>query len=114
LTDQKNPAGSPATPPTMTTTTTTTPTPTPTTALLVLCVECGDGVEVPLPTYLDAIALVLAQRGWFMSVLTPPGQGPEVPIVVGALCMNCAPRVFPPEIMKAAEERRLKLLESSR
>lgn len=99
MTDQKNPAGT---------------TTEPTCALLVMCVECGQGVEVPLPTYRDAIVRVLAQRGWFMSVLTPPGQGPEVPIVIAALCGDCAPRVFPPEILKAAEEQRQKLLEEPR
>lgn len=83
-------------------------------ALLVMCCECGEGVEAPLPTDRDAIARVLAQRGWFMSVLTPPGQGPEVPIVVGALCASCAPRVLPPEILKVAEERRQKMLAGTR
>ena len=78
-------------------------------ALLVTCVECGEGVEVPLPTDHRAIALLLAQRGWHMSVLTPPGQGPE-PVVFGVLCNACAPKVYPPEVMKIAEERRRQLL----
>lgn len=99
MTDQKpdpqSPAKTPAEPPC---------------ALLVMCVECGEGVEVLLPTYRDAIARVLAQRGWFMSLLTPPGQGPEVPIVVGAVCASCAPTVYPPEVLKVAEAQRQKLL----
>lgn len=80
-------------------------------ALLVMCVECGDGAEVQLPTDRDAIARVLAQRAWHMSVLTPPGQ---VPIVFGAVCASCAPRVYPPEVLKIAEERRQKLLAVAR
>lgn len=79
--------------------------------LLVMCVECGQGVEAPLPTDRDALARFLAQRGWFMSVLTPPGQGPETPILFGALCGTCAPKVFPPEVLKVAEERRQKMLQ---
>jgi hypothetical protein len=82
----------------------------PTCALLVMCVECGQGAEVPLPTDRDAIARLLAKKGWFTSVLSPPGQGPEVPILIGALCASCAPTVFPPEVLKVAEERRKKIL----
>jgi hypothetical protein len=99
MTDQKNPVGTTTEPPC---------------ALLVMCVQCGQGVEVPLPTDRDTIARVLAQHGWLMSVLTPPGQGPEVPIVIGALCMSCAPNVFPPEVLKVAEERRQQLLAGTR
>jgi hypothetical protein len=77
-------------------------------ALLVMCVECGKGVEAPLPTDRDAIARLLAQQGWFTSVLSPPGQ---TPILVGALCATCAPTVFSPEALKVAEERRQKLLQ---
>ena len=82
--------------------------------LLVMCIECGQGVEVTLPTTRDAIARQLAQRGWFMSVLTPPGQGPGVPIVVATICAGCAATVYPPEVMKVAEARRLKMLELPR
>jgi hypothetical protein len=83
-------------------------------ALLVMCVECGAGAEVLLPTDRDAIALLLAQKGWFTSVLSPPGQGPEVPILIGALCASCAPTVFPPEVLRIAEERRQKMLQGTR
>ena len=79
-------------------------------ALFLMCVECGQGVEALLPIDRDGIALLLAQHAWFVSVMTPPGQGPDVPIVFGALCGQCAPKVFPPEVMKAAEERRKLLL----
>jgi hypothetical protein len=77
--------------------------------LLVMCVECGQGVEVPLPIDRDALAHLLAQRGWFTSALTPPGQGPEVPVVIGVVCASCAPNLFPPEVIRAAEERRQKM-----
>lgn len=79
-----------------------------------MCVHCGQGAEAPLPTDRDAIAYLLAQHGWFVSVLSPPGQGPEVPILIGALCASCAPAVFPAEVLKAAEERRQKLLQGAR
>lgn len=83
-------------------------------ALLVMCVECGRGAEAPLPIDRDAFAHFLAQIAWYASVLTPPGQGPEVPVVLAALCTTCAPTVFPPEVMKAAEERRRQMLQGAR
>ena len=82
--------------------------------LLVMCVECGSGIEVPLPTDRDAITRLLARHGWFMSMLSPPGQSTVSPIVVGAVCVSCAPTVYPPEVLKIAEERRLKMLETHR
>jgi hypothetical protein len=88
------------------------PQPTPKVALLVMCVECGDGVEAVLPIDHRAIELLLAQRGWHMSALTPPGQGPEVPIVLCVLCSTCAPKMFPPEGVKALEERRQRILQA--
>jgi hypothetical protein len=84
--------------------------PEPTFALWVMCVECGQGVEAPMPLDHRALSLLLAQRAWFPSVLTPPGQNPEVPILLGALCATCAPNVYPAEVLKVAEERRQKLL----
>jgi len=80
--------------------------------LLVMCAECGQGFEAPLPIDRDAFARQLARHGWFLSVLTPPGQGPEVPILFGAVCAECAPTAFPPEVLKIAEERRQMLLRS--
>jgi hypothetical protein len=79
-----------------------------------MCVQCGQGIEVLLPTNRDAIALLLAQRGWFVSILSPPKQVPEKPILFGALCTSCAPSVFPPEVLKAAEEHRQKMLQGVR
>lgn len=82
--------------------------------LLVMCVHCGQGLEAPLPTDRDALTLLLFQRGWFVSMLSPPGQGPEVPILFGALCATCAPTVFPPPVLKAAEEHRKMMLQGVR
>lgn len=79
-------------------------------ALLVMCGACGRGIEVPLPTDRDVLAHFLAQSAWFVSILTPPGQ---VPILFGALCGDCAPSVFPPEILRAAEEQRQKMLQGA-
>jgi len=90
-----------------------TPRPEPKCALLVMCVECGEGVDAPLPIEHRAIAVLLAQRGWFMSVISPPGQGPEVPILFAALCATCAQKVYPSEVYKIAEERRQVLLQAA-
>lgn len=83
-------------------------------ALLVMCIECGRGAEAPLPIDRNALALFLAQISWYASVLTPPGQGPEVPILLAALCTSCASIVFPPEVLRAAEARRQQLLQGAR
>lgn len=80
-------------------------------ALLVMCVDCGQGLELPLPIDRDTFPRLLAQHGWFVAVLTPPsppGQEPQTPVVLGALCGSCAPKVYPPEVLqKIAEQQRL-------
>jgi hypothetical protein len=81
-------------------------------ALLVMCCECGEGIELPLPIDNRSVGLLLAQRGWFISVLSPPGQGPETPLVLGPLCTACAQKVYPPEVFAAAEQRRQQLLQA--
>lgn len=81
--------------------------PSPPCALLVMCSECGRGVEVPLPMDRESLELFLILQTWFMGVFTSPGQ---VPIVFGALCGDCAPKVFSPEALRAAEAHRQKML----
>jgi len=81
--------------------------------LLVMCVECGRGAEAPLPIDHRTLSLFLATQGWYPSVLTPPGQGPEVPILLAAICPICAQQAFPPEVLKAAEQRRQELLRAA-
>ncbi len=91
------------------------PGPEPLCALLALCVECGDGFELILPLDQHALSIALAQRGWFISVLSPPpsqpGQPPPSPMVLGPLCTACAQKVYPPEVFAAAEQRRQQLLQ---
>lgn len=79
----------------------------PTCALLVLCNECGRGVELPLPIDHESFPRSLARHAWFVVIITLPGQ---VPILFGALCGDCALKVFSPEILRAAEERRQRML----
>lgn len=86
--------------------------PEPRCTFLVMCVQCGQGAEAPLPLDRDGTARFLAQIGWYVSVLTPPGQGPEVPILLAALCLTCAQAVYPPEVLKVAEERRQQMLQA--
>lgn len=82
----------------------------PTYFLLVLCVECGEGHAVPIPLDRVALEVTLARRGWYTSVVTPPSHDPTVPIGLGAICVTCAARQFPAEILKAIELRRLKIV----
>lgn len=81
-------------------------------ALFMMCVECGQGIEVPLPLEQEAFAIVLAQQAWFVTVLAPTEGQPETLPVLAALCTTCAPTIFQPEVMRAAEERRQALLRS--
>lgn len=76
-------------------------------ALLVMCNECGRGLEVPLPINHESFSRSLAMQACFVAILTPPGQ---VPILFCPVCGDCAPKVFSPEILRAAEERRQRLL----
>lgn len=86
-------------------------------ALLVLCVECGDAAELPLPLDQQLLALVLAQRGWFIAVLNAPDSTVEgsglAAAVLGPICTSCAQQRYAPEVFDAAEQRRQQLLHAS-
>lgn len=91
------------------------PVPQPKAEVLLMCVHCGQGIETSLPTDHAAIELLLAQRGWFVAFLSPPpppGKTPEK-ILFAPLCAPCAPTVFPPPALKAAEEHRKRLLQGA-
>lgn len=88
------------------------PEPEPSCALAVLCVECGQGTEVPLPVDQRVLALLLASIGWFISVLSAPDRGTLAPTVIGPLCAGCAQQVYPPEVFAAAERKRQQLVQS--
>lgn len=81
-------------------------------ALLALCVECGRGLELPLPLDQRVLSFVLAQHGWFISVMSPPNQA-ETPMLIGPLCTACAQQVYSPEVFAAAEQRRQQLLQAT-
>ena len=87
--------------------------PEPRCALLAMCVEFGDGVELLLPMDARWLAFFLAERGWFISVMSPPNQGPEAPMLLGPLCPACAQKVYSPEVFQAAEVRRQQVLQAA-
>ena len=87
--------------------------PEPRCALLAMCVECGDGVELLLPMDARWLSFFLAERGWFISVMSPPNQGPEAPMLLGPICTECAQKIYSPEVYKAAEGRRQQLLQAA-
>ena len=53
----------------------------------------------------DSIADLVDDHLWILSTLTPPGSKT---IVLGLLCPRCAERIYPPEVLRAAEEARQK------
>ena len=81
-------------------------------ALVVMCLECGQGTEVPLPVDQRTLSFLLAHNGWFISVLSPPEKGTEARMVIGPLCGACAQQVYPPEVFAAAEQKRQQLVQA--
>lgn len=77
--------------------------------LVIICVEgrdpeCKGTVELPLPITGESLHEGLSKEGWYESVLTAPGQGQGVPILIGALCGPCAPHVHSPELLASADK----------
>lgn len=71
--------------------------------LLLFCSgECGDSVHVSMPVYRDPLTSELRDKGWFLSVLTPPGSGNE-PILFGGTCRMCAEQLMP-EVVAAIDK----------
>lgn len=79
--------------------------------LVVLCVECGDGIELALPIDRN-FEQKLVGHGWFASIMEPPQAGK--PIVLGTLCNACAKARFPPDIFQAAEARRQRFVQETK
>ncbi len=69
---------------------------------------CAEDIWVPIdePLTLDSLSDFLAQHGWYLSVITPPGQGPTVPLTHATICRACAKTVMP-ELVEAADRIRL-------
>ncbi len=70
--------------------------------------SCQASLEVPfwlIPDE-DAMAMVMDEMDWFMSLVTPPGQGKDVPIVMCLLCPDCANKLHHPGVMKRMREIR--------
>lgn len=70
-------------------------------SLVNVCVECGEVRHVPFAALSshDALARHLGADGWFLSVVTPPGE-PDV--VMACLCGACAPKVHHPGVIEMA------------
>lgn len=67
--------------------------------------DCPVYVEIPFdePLDMDRLTELLRERSWFLSVLTPPGQGEDVPVIFGPICEPCANEVMP-ELVDAAKK----------
>lgn len=63
---------------------------------------CDASLEVPFWVVAneEAMTEALDRMGWFLSVNTPPGQGPKVPIVMSLICPQCARALHPPELLR--------------
>jgi hypothetical protein len=69
---------------------------------------CEDLLKVPVP-FTDATVFKTAvQAGWFLSVITAPGQGESVPLINVLICPTCAKRVYSAELIEAARAELLK------
>lgn len=71
--------------------------------LLIPCVErCGLTIAVKLPLTHEALERVSGAKDWILSVMTPP----ETPVAVGALCAECAKRIYSPDVLAEMQRRR--------
>ena len=73
-----------------------------TTAMLALnCVECcGQALCVSFPIHLADLAKLLEQKGWYLSVMSPPGA---LNLLTGVLCSACARKVHDPKVLDRVE-----------
>lgn len=69
--------------------------------LLVFCCDCGASAAVPFPVVQDELTRLLDTEGWILSMVTPPGE-PDAHWA--ALCKDCAPKHYPPELLARARE----------
>jgi hypothetical protein len=71
--------------------------------LMVCCVECGLVTDAPLNEHHGIATSEFAQKqSWFVSVVTPPGQGR---FVLAPVCPGCAPKVYVPEMLAHAKKK---------
>ncbi len=56
---------------------------------------CERDIKVAFPIEMNSLTGFLMENGWFLSALTAPGQGSNVPIDMGATCRECAERLMP-------------------
>lgn len=54
--------------------------------------ECVRRITVPMPFDLEALRLAGNLHGWFVTVVTPPGN---LPLAVTVLCPVCAEALIP-------------------
>jgi len=69
--------------------------------------NCKQAIEVPFDRLIDqgSLSAYLQDNGWYLSVVTAPGQGESVPIVSATICGPCAESVMP-EIVKEIRRKR--------
>lgn len=71
--------------------------------LRVCCIACGLVTDAPLDEHHGVATTEFAQKqGWFVSVVTPPGQGK---FVLAPVCPGCAPKVYDPELLAHAKKK---------
>ena len=64
--------------------------------------DCNRAVVVSMPFDLEALRAGTNQIGWFVSIITPPGQNPPA---VTVLCPACADALIP-ELAAVARQAR--------
>jgi hypothetical protein len=71
--------------------------------LNIACAECGKWIEakIGVDTTLDLDELKKWIYHWVISITSPLGSDK---IVMAPVCGECAPKVFPPEVLKRAQE----------
>jgi len=76
-----------------------------------LQINCLESMEIPFTAFVlassspipDEVSAILRKQGWFLTSVTPPGQGE---VVMDVLCPSCLEQLLPKEVIEALKEVR--------
>lgn len=61
---------------------------------------CSASIVLPLPFTADDLTKTLARVGWFVTVVSEPG---EEPVRLATLCAKCTTALLPPDVVAEAQ-----------
>ena len=70
--------------------------------LRIFCCECGESCDAPFVDNVLSSNALYREHEWLLSVIDP------AKCLLAPVCKVCAPKVYPPELLKAARESLLR------